>query len=336
METETQKKSLSIIVPAYNMEQYIDRCLKSLLKTEKITESVEVIVVNDGSTDKTPIIVQQYVSAYSCVKLINQPNGGWGSAINAGIQHATGKYFKILDADDWFDNDALCNFIDLLKDINVDLVATSFSYEYADGNHKDNIYNTTLCGKIIDFNAYLCNAKQGKNLPMATITYRTELLQKNNITICNRYYADIDYNLTPLIYVHTIYFSQINLYKYFVGRNGQSTSLEGYKTHINDYLIMAKKIIDFFKLNNAKMEEYVRKAYIKDCFNILKFSYILLMSPTYNSNLTNHNSILKDFDYYIKNNSSFLYMISNRIKKKHIPFVFIWRHTGINLFNLLK
>ena len=100
-------KILTIAIPAYNMEKYVGRCLDSVLHTA-MTNTIEVLLINDGSKDSTLRIAQEYATKWpETLRVINKPNGGWGSAINCAISEAAGKYFKILDADDWFDTQAL-------------------------------------------------------------------------------------------------------------------------------------------------------------------------------------------------------------------------------------
>lgn len=144
-------KLLTIAVPAYNMELYLKRCLDSIL-LPKLQNSLEVILINDGSKDNTLSIARHYEKQYpEMLQVIDKTNGGWGSAINCAIQEAIGKYFKILDADDWFDSKALVDFVSLLENIDVDLVATSFSYEYDSQESKNDIYDIQLCDRPMLF-----------------------------------------------------------------------------------------------------------------------------------------------------------------------------------------
>lgn len=328
-------KLLTIAVPAYNMETYLGRCLDSILLDE-IKEYLEVLLVNDGSKDNTLAIAQNYEQKYpDILKVIDKPNGGWGTAINKAIELASGKYFKILDSDDWFDSNALVGFIGLLDTIDVDLVATSFSYEYTSGGNKNDIYPIELCNRVIQFDDYLRQNNHDKHLPMATITFRTKLLQNNHITVAEKYYADIDYNLTPLFFVKTIFFSQINLYKYWIGREGQSTSLEGYSSHIDDFLKMSQKIVLFYKEYNSSCNNDIKIAIEKDLLNILKFSYYLLLSPQFAGKKQSSVNKCRNFDSFLRKEVPFFYQRLNQVKvKKIIPYILIWRKLGFNILKL--
>ena len=107
------KKLISFVVPCYNSESYMERCINTLLKGK---EDVEIIIVNDGSTDKTKKIADGYKKRYpKIIKAIHKINGGHGSGVNAGLKEASGKYFKVVDSDDWLDEEALIKLINKIK-----------------------------------------------------------------------------------------------------------------------------------------------------------------------------------------------------------------------------
>ena len=328
-------KLLTIVIPAYNMEQYISRCLDSFNRVHDV-DDLEILVINDGSKDKTLLIAREFEQKYpKILKVIDKPNGGWGSAINKGLELASGKYFKILDSDDWFDAKAFVEFIQLLRSLDVDLIATSFSYEYASGSNKNDIYPATICNRIIPFDVYLKENNYDKHLPMATITYKTELLQTHHIHLADRYYADIDYHLTPLIFVKTIYFSQINLYKYWIGRARQSTSIAGYNAHLDDYLAMSKKIVTFYAAHACNCDCDIKIAFENDMLKILQFSYYLLLSTQFSGKNKDSNLKCRELDKFIKDNIPCIYKRLNNVKvKRLLPYIFIWRTFGINVLKL--
>ncbi|MDE5929626.1 MAG: glycosyltransferase family 2 protein, partial [Muribaculaceae bacterium] len=127
------EKQISIIIPTYNMEKYIGKCLDSLLTPE--FEQVEVLVVNDGSKDRSSEIAHGYADRYSgSIRVIDKPNGNYGSCINAALPLATGRYVKVLDADDTFDTEAFSELVRMLADIDDDVVVTPFTVVDTDGN----------------------------------------------------------------------------------------------------------------------------------------------------------------------------------------------------------
>ncbi len=323
-------KILTIVIAAYNMEQFLPKCIDSVVNHPNI-DDIEILVINDGSKDETLSIALRYQEKHSdTVRVIDKLNGGWGTAINRGIKEARGKYFKILDSDDWYDTEEFVKFIALLKNIDVDLVTTSFTRVYENKKEKD-IYDFSICDKISTFKEYLKSNNYTKHLPMQAITFKTELLQSNGIVLSDRYYTDIEYNLIPLVYVNTIYFSQINLYQYYLGREGQSVSLTGYKKHLIDYINMCKKLILFYENHQSEMSEEMNLTYSKDMMNIIRFSYELLLSPLFETEDVKRKEEAKKFDLFIKENSMNFYKKANKIKKKSIPYICIWRITGFNL-----
>ena len=109
-------KQLSIIIPAYNIEKYICQCVDSILKAQEVADLVEVIIVNDGSSDNTLKIAMDYQNKYSdIVVVVDKQNGGHGSAINAGIGKATGKYIKVVDGDDWVLEEGLTELVNFIN-----------------------------------------------------------------------------------------------------------------------------------------------------------------------------------------------------------------------------
>ena len=111
-------KLLTVTIPSYNSEDYMENAVKSLLGSR---DDVEIIIVDDGSTDRTGAIGDALEEEYpDVIRCIHQENGGHGEAVNTGIRYATGQYFKVLDSDDWFDPDALKQVIRTLKSFEAD------------------------------------------------------------------------------------------------------------------------------------------------------------------------------------------------------------------------
>ena len=122
------EKILSIVIPTYNAEKFLDKGLTSfIMKDEKLLSELEVIVVNDGTPDKSVEVAQKYVDMHPDVfRIVNKKNGGHGSAINEGVKHVTGKYFKVIDADDWVDTEALERTMKILETEEFDAMIQSF------------------------------------------------------------------------------------------------------------------------------------------------------------------------------------------------------------------
>lgn len=215
-------KALSIVIPSYNMEAYLNRCLDSLVLNDKeLMEKLDVIVVNDGSKDKTSEIAHSYASRYpNSIRVIDKPNGHYGSCVNAALPVATGKYFRILDADDWFDKAELSKLIVYLENTDTDCIHTNFvihAKEITIVKPENVLYNN-----IYAIDESLSIIKSGV---MHTLTYKLDFLRKISYRqtegIC---YTDTEYVYYPLIRAKTITYLNLNLYQYFIGREDQSMS----------------------------------------------------------------------------------------------------------------
>ena len=132
-------KLLSIAIPCYNSQDYMEKCIESLLVGG---EEVEILVVDDGSSDRTAEIADAYAAKYpTIIKAIHQENGGHGEAVNAGIRNATGLYFKVVDSDDWVNKEAYIKILETLYELlrgpqTVDLLISNCVYEKQGATHK--------------------------------------------------------------------------------------------------------------------------------------------------------------------------------------------------------
>ena len=129
-------KIITISIAAYNVEKFLDETLSSLSCPE-LMDSIEVIIVNDGSKDSTVDIAKKYVNKYpDSFILVDKKNGGYGSTINASLDIARGKYYRLLDGDDWFDRNEFMKYVEALKNIDTDIVITDFVKRIQTGNHE--------------------------------------------------------------------------------------------------------------------------------------------------------------------------------------------------------
>lgn len=220
-------KLLSIIIPTYNMAELLPRCLDSLVAAEGAENALEAIVVNDGSKDNSLQVAQQYAEKYpAIVRVIDKPNGNYGSTINAALPVAKGKYVKILDSDDWFDTETLGKYLRTLAEIDVDIVLTHFTQIGATTREVVK-YNTMgrepyEYGKIYKLDDILPDGYIRFFL-MHALTYRTELLRKINYRQTEGIsYTDTEWSCYPTFYARTICFCDLNLYQYNLDREGQT------------------------------------------------------------------------------------------------------------------
>lgn len=218
---------LTVVVPAYNAEAYLARALDSLVG---LGPQVEVLVIDDGSTDGTAALAQAYVDRYPGeVHLVRKPNGGHGSAINRGLEEARGAYLKVVDADDWLDRSALLRVLATLHDVarggrELDLLVTNFVYEKVGKRTKTAVRYTGALprGKVIGWDRTRRFGKR-QYLMMHALTYRTAVLREAGLRLPEHtFYVDSLYALVPLHRVRTLFYLDVDLYRYYIGRPDQS------------------------------------------------------------------------------------------------------------------
>lgn len=224
-------KLITFTVPCYNSQDYMRNCIESLLPGG---EDVEIIIIDDGSTDNTGSIADEYQQAYpSIVRAVHQKNGGYGAGVNNGLAHAEGLYFKIVDSDDYLDQSALFSLISAIKQniskgCEVDLYITNFVYNHIEDNsiyishYRKNFPADKVFGWKESKRLYLWHL-----LLMHALAYRTELLKKAGTHLPEHtFYVDNLYAYQPLLYVKSLYYIDKDLYHYTIGRSDQSVTVE--------------------------------------------------------------------------------------------------------------
>jgi glycosyltransferase involved in cell wall biosynthesis len=320
------EKIISIIVPAYNMEDYLERCLTSILDY-KWNENLEVIVVNDGSKDRTLQIALMYKEKFpEVIIVIDKKNGHYGSTINSAIPIAQGKYVKILDADDWFDTKEFGCFIEQLKTIDSDLVITNYTKKYISGKNKTTRYSPEQYNKIFDFSILLSSYNLINLHRHAGVTYRTELLNKINYKQSEGIlYTDLEWIFYPMFYIKTIVFIDLNIYQHFIGRIDQSTDKFIILRNISHFLCIAEKMYSYYIVFDKNNDlECNRRRYLK--LNIIdRYRHLYLLYLFHQPYKIFDPIAMKKFDEYIKEKDLTLYKELETIKlHRFIPFPYIW------------
>lgn len=258
-------KLLTITVPCYNSQDYMRRCIDSLLPGG---EDVEIILVDDGSTDDTGRIADEYARAYpSTVRVIHQPNGGHGEGLNTGILHATGLYFKVVDSDDWVDRDSYLEILKTLRSLCgagciLDMMISNFVYEKDGAKHKKSIrYNRILPkNQLFDWSETR-NFKIGKYILMHSVIYRTQLLRDCHLVLPKHtFYVDNLFVYVPLPYVQTMYYLDVDFYHYYIGREDQSVNEHVMIQRIDQQIAVNKLMIDAYdlwKITNRHLRHYM-------------------------------------------------------------------------------
>lgn len=292
------EKLLTISVAAYNVQSYIEKLLMSLIVPEAL-EYLDIIIINDGSTDKTAAIGYRYAEKYpESFRVINKPNGGWGSTVNEGIRKAKGRYFKILDADDWFPTENMSAFLQFLKGASSDLILTPY-YEADDQTEKiadiKGLRLKAVAGRVHKAFGHL---PHGTPLDMHGVTARTEFLREANIAITEKcYYADLEFVIKVVNCCKSIEVFPFPTYVYRIARKGQSVSNEGFAQHYRDNLKILKKLL-FYCETQLSCEDN-REVFIRRMEEAVHGQYwaFLCAKPS-----PARKKELKEFDCWLKDN----------------------------------
>lgn len=255
-------KVLTITVPSYNAENYLLETIPTMLSVSN-PEKLEIIIVNDGSKDNTLAVAQQLKENYpETIVIVDKENGGHGSTINAGIKIATGKYFKVVDADDWIESKNLNKLISYLEKCNDDEIISPFVKVYTDKNTEEVYsYKPKLNQKTYQYDEFLSEINE---LPkMHAICIKTEILQENNILIDeNCFYVDLEYNVFPMPYIKTISYFELPIYRYRLGSPTQSVSMSSYIKNIKMHEKVLFALIHFY--NSYQNISKVQKNLLED------------------------------------------------------------------------
>lgn len=258
-------KIVSFAIPCYNSEGYMSKCIESLLPGG---EDVEIIIVDDGSSDRTAEIADAYAEKYpTIIKAIHQENGGHGCAVNTGLANASGIYFKVVDSDDWVDVDAYMRVLETLKkfvadDTLVDMLLTNYVYEKIEGDyhHQRTMFYTLLFPqeRIMGWHDMRHNIK-GFSILMHSVTYRTQLLRDCHLELPKHtFYVDNLFVYEPLPFVKTLYYLNVDFYRYYIGRDGQSVNEKNMIKRIDQQLYVNKRMVDAYDLWQIE-EEHLRE-----------------------------------------------------------------------------
>lgn len=313
------EKLFTIAIATYNMEKYLARCIDSLLVPE-ILDDIEVLIINDGSKDSSPEIAHTYQDQYQqTVRVIDKKNGGYGSAINMAIDQARGKYFKTLDADDWFDSDELVRFIDVLRTAEADLIITHFSREHEATKESIPVrYEGIDFDTVYDFSEFCIFDRTGKRgFAMHAMTYRTEVLRKDNFRMSHCYYSDVDYSVYPLANVGTVLFADLVLYKYLIGRDEQSVSAVGLVRHFDDHKYIVKKLLSHYSIHYADIDETICLNIGYNAVEAMNNLIGVMYGVLYYADKRKAKKEIKDFNKFLKSvDSDLKHLAVNRIKYK--------------------
>lgn len=318
---------LTVAVPAYNVEKYIEKCLFSLLNGYNV-EKLEILVINDGSSDNTEKIVKKYEEiSNGIVRLINKENGGHGSTINRAIEESKGKYFRLVDGDDWVDSENLSRLVEVLEKENSDIVLTKGSYDYIE---EAKLIDIIKYDNLVEGHKYIFDDLTYRNYgfktygPLLTTgNYKTEILKKSKFKISEKKpYVDMEFNAFSLKYANTLTYYNLDIYRYLIGREGQTVSRDYWKKKYRDHEYIIFNILDHV-LNDKEYSErkkiYILKNIIAQMVDSQIFMFDALCKWQEIDEFLNQ---LKKYEFaykysidYIKEKNSNCWLILNTYKK---------------------
>ena len=256
------KKVLSIAVPSYNAEPYLDNCLTHFIDSG-VMERLEILIVDDGSTDSTQTMAESYEQRFpGSVVVISKENGGHGSTINAAIPRASGKYFKVVDVDDWVEPENLASLVDALEDIDADLVLNPI-YVYQESMGRKQLYFKRIFREYPSLEKHdFSDLKFTAPIMMHEITYRTQMLQTHPEHIDEHtFYVDAEYMLYNLAHVETVVICDKPVYVYRFGSPTQSISHANLMRNVEQHRRVAISCMSFWNKNLSSFDAAHEKCF---------------------------------------------------------------------------
>lgn len=299
-------KLLTIAIPCYNSQAYMRKCVESLLPGG---DDVEILIVNDGSTDDTPKIGKEYEQKYpGIVRLINKENGGHGSAVNTGIEQAGGIFFKVVDSDDWVKESAYLEILKKLKELVggsrvIDMFISNFVYE-KEGEKRKKVmsYRHALPkDEVFTWND-VKHFHVGQYILMHSVIFRTKLLRECELKLPEHtFYVDNIFVFEPLPYVKNMYYMDVNFYRYYIGRADQSVNEQVMISRVDQQIRVNKLMVDYFAAKNNRMFPKKLRSYMMNYLDIITtISSVMLIRSGTEENLEKKKEL---WDYIRKKDS---------------------------------
>lgn len=312
------QKLLSIIIPTYNMERYLSRCLDSLVKAKEALPKLEILVINDGSKDASSRIAHQYQDRFpDSVVVIDKENGNYGSCVNRGLKEATGKYIKVLDADDWFDTNVLNHFVEYLSTMDNDLVLSDYHKVDETGKVIGSYGFDVPKGQDLTFRDY-CAQKSLLGIQMHAVTYKASLLRTKNYTQKEGIsYTDQEWIFLPMAGVKTFSYYASPLYMYLIGREGQTMAAEVIAKSIGQFVQLVMDMAD--KYATIHIADHAVKKYLdhRFCDNV-RFVYNRgLLAKIVSTKLVDQ------LDGYLAQYKNLYELTNNIVVNERLPFKFV-------------
>ena len=318
-------KQLSIIIPIYNMEKYLSKCLSSLIvENENLQNTIEIIAVIDGATDNSSSIAHFFQKKYpGIIKVIDKENGNYGSCINRGLIEASGKYIRILDADDSFNKENFARYLQILSSIDADLILSDYNLVDNKGNileRRSFDLETMITTDIVKV------LKPVSELEMHAITYRRQILLDINYHQTEGIsYTDTEWAFIPLMAVNTVCYVNLQIYNYLVGRPGQTMDISVLRKSMPQMMTVYKHLMQIY--NSSRLDAHK---------NSILFDHRIdgFVERTYGQTLYNKvldKDELKRLDEMVKKYKPLLYEALGNLNDGYVWYVKQWRRHNYSL-----
>ena len=279
------KKILTVVVPVYKVEAYINKCLDSLVVPQDKMDRLEVIVVNDGTPDNSAEMAREYEKRFPGVfRIIDKENGGHGSAWNRGLKEAQGKYIRFLDSDDWFDNANFVRLLDRLETIDADIIFSDYNRVYLeDGRSVLYPINETPDNQTAETSDFNWPAQNMNVSNFWYSTYRTALLQP----LCPLFLEGVSHDdsilfVVPIIRARKVHYAAGPLYNYLLGRPGQSIDVSLIRRHYKARHLTHMQVFDYYLDHADEVTDPGRKEILNRILpNMLRDDYNDLFFASY-------------------------------------------------------
>lgn len=306
-------KLLTIAIPCYNSQDYMEHAVETALVGG---EDVEILLINDGSVDSTGEIADRLAAEYpTIIRAIHQENGGHGCAVNTGLANAKGVYYKVLDSDDWLDRDSLLRVLDVLKNMvqegnGVDMLLANYVYEKPSlHKHKVIRYDGVFPENKVFGWSEVKRFKMSQNILMHSVIYRTKMLRDCGLELPKHtFYVDNIFVYYPLPYVKTMYYVNVDLYRYFIGRDDQSVNEQVMIGRIDQQIKVNKIMIDSYdltKIKNKKLRDYM----VKYLTMMMTISSVFLIKEGSEESLAKRTELWD----YLKKQNIYMYRMINHM-----------------------
>ena len=305
-------KLLSVAIPCYNSAEYMSHAIETLLTGG---EDMEIIIVDDGSKDDTLKIAKEYEQKYPrIIRAVHQENGGHGEAVNTGLKNATGLYFKVVDSDDWVNEEALQKILELLHEMvenstQLDMLISNYVYEKVCLNKQKVIdYKGAMPENCLFTWSDVGHFRNSQNILMHSVIYRTKLLKDCGLQLPKHtFYVDNIFVYYPLPFVKTMYYLNLDFYRYFIGRDDQSVNEKVMIGRIDQQIRVNKFMIDchdLTKIKNKKLRNYM----VKYLIMMLTVSTVFLVKEGSKESLEKRDELWN----YLKEKNKKLYQEINK------------------------